>query len=107
MITAILIVTSTALFVLLIGAILAGFRLYNELDYYSSRYVIVINSIDNLNSSCCRILENEIYSDEPVVRELIDSIKATGEILYDISAEYYISEEAPDKPEYFKSYEGK
>jgi len=81
--------------------------MYNELDYYSSRYKIVIESIDSLNSSCCRILENEIYSDEPVVRDLIDSIKNTGENLYSISSEYYLTEDAPEKPEYFKNYEGK
>jgi len=71
---------------------------------YESKCKELFNAIDELNTRCCDILQNEIYSDEPIVRALVDSIKHATEVFSTVSKEYVISVEPPEPPKWLNSY---
>jgi archaellum component FlaF (FlaF/FlaG flagellin family) len=67
--------------------------------------------LDDLHTSAVDILSKDIYSDEPMVRVLVDLLKNLENYLKDIDDTLYFTDETPEPPKkmggYFQNLEKK
>lgn len=81
------------------------YRLWQETESQDRALNSIHGHMNLIHSMCVKVLEKEVYSDDPVIRAFIDVLKDINDFMYAYDNQFIYDEEPPEASEPFRGYE--